>query len=258
MNFEGKRILVTGTSRNTGLAIARLFAEAGAVVAMSSSSRASLAEAAATIRPRSPGRIIHAPADLADPVQIETMFDRVRRECGGLDVLVNNAVFQAIGHPFVDTPLDVFEQAVRVNLIAVFRCSQLAARMMIEGGHGGAIVNIGSNVSKRPIRNRSSYCASKGGVDALTRSMAIELGPHAIRVNTVAPGYIRTGRWDVLTDDQVARRRANVPLGIESSPEDIANAVLFLASDKAVRITGTRLVVDGGCSVPLVPPDAEV
>lgn len=256
--FKGKRILVTGTSRNTGLAIARLFAEAGGIVAMSSSTAKSVASAAKGISAANGGRIIEAPADLADPEQIESMFERVRGECGGLDILVNNAVFQAIGHSFIDTPPDMFEKAVRVNLIAVFRCSQLAARMMIEGGNGGAIINIGSNVSERPIRNRSSYCASKGGVDALTRSMAIELGPHGIRVNTVSPGYIRTERWDALKEEQIARRRLNIPLGIESSPEDIANAVLFLASDKAVRITGTRLVVDGGCSVPLVPPDAEV
>jgi NAD(P)-dependent dehydrogenase (short-subunit alcohol dehydrogenase family) len=258
MSFEGKRVLVTGTSRNTGLAIARLFAEAGAVVAMSSSTAEGVANAAASIRPVAPGRIVQAPADLADPAQVESMFDLVRRECGGLDVLVNNAVFQAIGYSFVDTPPDVFERAVRVNLVAVFQCSQLAARMMIAAGHGGAIVNVGSNVSERPIRNRCSYCASKGGVDALTRSMAVELGPHGIRVNSVAPGYIHTDRWDVLDDAQVARRRMNVPLGIESSPEDVANAVLFMASDKAARINGARLVVDGGCSVPLVPPDAEV
>lgn len=258
MSFAGKRVLVTGASRNTGLGIARRFAEAGAIVAVNGSTAKGVAEAAKTFRASPPGRVIGVPADLSNPGQIEAMFDLLKRECGGLDVLVNNAVLQAIGHSFVDTPLDVFEKTLRVNLVGVFQCSQLAARMMIAGGNGGAIVNVGSNVSERPIRNRSAYCASKGGVDALTRAMAIELGPLGIRVNTVAPGYIHTDRWDALDAAQVSRRRTNVPLGHESSADDIADAVLFMASEKAARITGTRLVVDGGCSVQLVPPDAEV
>ncbi|MCC6353204.1 MAG: SDR family oxidoreductase [Verrucomicrobiae bacterium] len=258
MSFLNKRVLVTGASRNTGLAIARRFAQEGAVVAINGSSKQSVADAAAAIRAAAPARLIEAPADLSDPAQIGAMFDRVRAECGGLDILVNNAVVQAIGHPFIETPLEVFERALRVNLTGAFLCGQLAARMMIAQRTGGSIVNVGSNVSDRPIRNRSAYCASKGGVDALTRAMAIELGPHGIRVNTVAPGYIHTDRWDALAGAQVERRRANVPLGLESSGDDIADAVLFMASDRASKITGARLVVDGGCSVPLVPPDAEV
>lgn len=258
MNFQGKRILVTGASRNTGLGIARRFAEAGATVAINGSTAKGVADAAATIRSADAARLIEAPADLSDPAQIQAMFDLVRSECGGLDILVNNAVAQAIGPSFVDTPLDLLEKTLRVNLIGLFHCAQLAARMMIAQGTGGAIVNVGSNVSERPIRNRSAYCASKGGVDALTRAMAIELGPHGIRVNTVAPGYIHTDRWNALGDAQVSRRRANVPLGRESSADDIAGAVLFMASDEAARITGARLVVDGGVSTQLVPIDTEV
>lgn len=258
MNFGGKRILVTGASRNTGLVIARRFAEAGAIVAVNGSTAKGVSEAAEAIRATATGRVIEGPADLSDPAQIEAMFEIISRGCGGLDILVNNAVAQAIGPAFVDTPLELLERTLRINVIGVFRCAQLAARMMIAQGAGGAIVNVGSNVSERPIRNRVAYCTSKGGVDALTRAMAIELGPHAIRVNTVAPGYIHTDRWDALDAGQVARRRANVPLGREATAEDIADAVLFLASDQATRITGARLVVDGGCSVQLVPPDAEV
>lgn len=258
MTFEGKRILVTGGSRNTGLVIARRFAAAGAVVAVNGSTPEGVGAAARELRAAAPGRIVEAPANLSDPAQIAAMFDVVRRACGGLDVLVNNAVVQAIGHAFVDTPLDVFEQALRVNLTGVFLCSQHAARVMIAQGTGGAIVNVGSNVSERPIRNRSAYCSSKGGVDALTRVMAVELGPHGIRVNTVAPGYIHTERWNALSEAQVARRRTNVPLGREASGDEVADAVLFMASEDARRITGARLVVDGGVSTQLVPPDAEV
>ena len=129
--------------------------------------------------------------------------------------------------------------------------------MMIAQG-GGVIVNVGSNVSTRAIRKRAAYCASKGGVDALTRAMAVDLGKYGIRVNTVAPGYIHTERWDKLPEQDVQRRRANIPLGKEASGDDIADAVLFLASDQAANIHGARLVVDGGCSAQHMPFNSDL
>ncbi|MEI8291680.1 MAG: SDR family oxidoreductase, partial [Verrucomicrobiota bacterium] len=114
------------------------------------------------------------------------------------------------------------------------------------------------NVSTRAIRNRTAYLASKGGVDALTLALAVELGPYGIRVNNVAPGYINTDRWETLPTAIAQRRRANLPLGREATAEDIAQAAMFLASDQAANITGTRLVVDGGCSAQHLPIDAEV
>jgi len=100
--------------------------------------------------------------------------------------------------------------------------------------------------------------ASKGGIDALTRAMAVDLGPRGIRVNTVTPGYIYTDRWDALPEEVLNRRRANIPLGKEASGDDIASAVLFLASDGAAGIHGARLVVDGGCSAQYMPANADI
>lgn len=257
MRFKDKRILVTGASRNTGLGIARCFAAEGATVVVNGTTAEGVARAADQIRNETGARIIEAPASIAEREQVEAMFELIRRECGGLDVLVNNAAHLGIGPSFLETSLDFLEEVLGVNLVGTFHCSQLAARMMAAQG-GGSIVHVGSNTSERPIRARSAYVAAKGGLDALTRAMAIELGPLGVRVNMVAAGYIHTERWATLDPAHAARRRANTPLGREASAEEIAAAVMFFASQESARVTGARLVVDGGVSTQLLPPDAEV
>lgn len=257
MRFAARNVLVTGASRNTGLGIARRFAAEGATVFVNGSTPDGVQHALAELGPPAgPGHYIALPGDIASPTAVDAMFATLRRH-GPLHVLVNNAVIQGVGHSFQETPLEFFESVLKVNLVGLFHVSREAARMMIPQG-GGAIVNIGSNVSTRAIHNRSAYVASKGGVDGLTLAMAIDLAPHHIRVNTVAPGYIHTDRWDKLSDAHTKRRRNNVPLGIEATAGDIAGAVLFLASDDAASITGSRLVVDGGCSAQHMPVDIDV
>ena len=257
MRFSDKVVLVTGASRNTGLGIAARFAHEGATVFVNGTTAAGVGRAVADLRSQGCERLIEAPADLGDAAAVEGLFALIRDRAGHLDVLVNNAVIQGIGHAFEDTPLALFEQVLRVNLVGLFHVSRDAARMMIAQG-GGAIVNIGSNVSTRAIRKRSAYVASKGGVDALTRAMAVDLGPRGIRVNTVAPGYIYTERWATLSQHDTLRRRANIPLGKEASADEVAAAVLFLASDEAANIHGARLVVDGGCSAQHMPSDTDL
>ncbi len=252
-----KVVLVTGAVRNTGLAIAEAFAEAGAVVALNGRQPADVAREAARLRRQYGATVVEVPADVSHPDQVEAMFTTVKQACGRLDVLVNNAIVQGCGYAFVDTPRDLLEEVFRVNLFGAFACAQAAARMMIGQG-GGAIVNIGSNTAERAIRNRTAYVASKAAIDGLTRAMAVELGPQGIRVNSVVAGYIHTPRWDDITDDQARRRRANIPLGQEASGRDIAAAVLFLASAAAARITGARLVIDGGTLGQLVPTDCDI
>jgi NAD(P)-dependent dehydrogenase (short-subunit alcohol dehydrogenase family) len=256
MRFQDKCVLVTGAAANTGYGIAQRFAVEGARVWLNDLEPAATAAAAARIQAATGARVVAVPADLSDPVAIARMFAAIQADGGRLDVLVNNAVQQAIGHSFVTTPLDVLEYTIRVNLIGLFHCGQQAARLMLVR-HTGVIVNLGSNSAERAIRNRSAYIATKGAVEALTRAMAIELGPHGIRVNTVVPGYIFTRRWEGLDPAVITRRRANVPLGREAAADDVAGAVLYLASDEARRVTGARLVVDGGCSIQLVPEDLE-
>ena len=127
--------------------------------------------------------------------------------------------------------------------------------MMLPAGRG-AIVNLGSNVAQRAIRQRTAYAASKGAVEALTRAMAVELAPAGIRVNSVTAGYIHSDRWAGLTGE-AERRRANIPLGREAAGGEIAGAVLFLASEAASHIAGACLTVDGGVTAQLVPSDCD-
>lgn len=256
MTFSGKRVLVTGASVNTGLGIARRFAAEGALVFVSDLDPAQTAQAVQQLQQSTSERVFGVAGDLADQSAIDRMFAQVQETAGGLDILVNNAAQHAIGFPFLETPLEVLMNTLRVNLVGSFLCGQRAARMMQTNG-GGSIINVGSNCADRAIRERSAYIASKGAVEALTRAMAIELGPYGIRVNTVAPGYINTDRWLHLGPGVAARRRSTVPTGRESTAEDVANAVLFLASDAARQVTGTRLTIDGGCSIQLLPLDAE-
>lgn len=257
MRFRGQVVLVTGASRNTGLGIAAAFAAEGAAVFVNARTTEAVDAAVAALRRRGYKKVYGAPGDVGVPADVDAIVRRIATQTKRLDVLVNNAAHLGVGYAFTETPLAFFEEVVRVNLVGSFHLAQQAARLMLKRG-GGAIVNIGSNVSTRAIGKRSAYVASKGGVDGLTLAMAIELAPHNIRVNNVAPGYIRTERWDKLDRSHAVRRRANVPLGREATAAEVARAVLFLASAEAASIAGARLVVDGGCSAQHLPRDIDV
>jgi NAD(P)-dependent dehydrogenase (short-subunit alcohol dehydrogenase family) len=255
--YKDKVVLVTGAVRNTGLAIAEAFAREGAIVALNGRKAPDVAREAARLRETYGATVVELTADIAIPEQVVAMFETLKRECGRLDVLVNNAILQGVGYSLVDTPLELLEELFRVNVFGTYHCAQLGARMMLENGRG-AIVNIGSNTALRAIKNRTAYVATKGAIDSLTRGMSVELGPQGIRVNSVVAGYIHTPRWDDLTQEQVDRRHANIPLGCEAYGSDIADAVLYMASDAAAKVNGTNLVVDGGMSSQLAPADCDV
>ncbi len=255
--FQGKVVVVTGTSRNTGVAIARLFLREGATVYVCSSTPESTAKGAAELEAQGFTGFVQAPTDISDIAQVRALFDRVVAEQGRVDILVNNACDQGIGKPFVEMEPDYFLKVIRTNLLGTFQMCQAAAKQMLRQESRGVIVNIGSNVSTRAIRNRTAYIASKGGIDALTRSIALDLGPHGIRVNEVAPGYIYTDRWDRLDEKARARRRLNCPLRHEATGDDIANVVAFLASPDSGNMTGERVVVDAGCSCQHMPEDVD-
>ena len=258
--FRGKNVLVTGSARNTGLGIAKVFGSYGATVFINgqSSERVEKVVQALNEGAKAAGeKYLSAPANVASEEDTTSTFARIAEQVGGLDVLVNNACHLGLGYRFLDMPISFLDDVLAVNLRGYALCAQLAARQMLGRG-GGAIVNIGSNTSSRAMNDRTAYIASKGGVESLTRAIAVELAGHQIRVNCVVPGYIYTERWDTLPEEIKQRRWKNVPLGVESSPEDIGEAAAFLASAKAGNITGSSLVVSGGIDIQMVPPDCAV
>lgn len=257
MRFKNKTVLVTGGGYNTGLGIAASFAAEGAIVFLNDKAPEDVHRGIALLRKQGFRRILAAPGDIGDSAAVESLFRLIKDKSKKLDILVNNAAHQGVGHAFQDTPVEFFESVVRVNLIGTFHVSLQAARLMTKGT-GGVIINIGSNVSTRAIHNRSAYVASKGGLDALTLAMAVDLAPFHVRVNSVAPGYVRTDRWKSLSKEHIRRRRANIPLAREVTPDDIARAVLFLSSSEAANITGVRMVVDGGCAAQHLPVDIDI
>jgi len=258
--FQGKNVLVTGSTRNTGLGIAKVFGSYGATVFVHGRSAEKAEEAAQTLnreaRARG-GKYLPVAADVASEDDVARVFTLIEQQVGGLDVLVNNACHLGLGRRFLDMPIAFFDEVLAVNLRGYALCAQYAARQMLARG-GGAIVNIGSNTAGRALGDRAAYIASKGGVESLTRAIAVELAEHRIRVNCVVPGYVYTERWDTLPKEIKERRRKNVPLGKESSPEDVGEAAAFLASAKAGNITGSSLLVSGGIDIQLVPPDCAV
>ena len=186
-------------------------------------------------------------ADVSHASDIEALVER-GMQIGPIDILVNNAGVETIT-PLLEIPEEEWDRTLDTNLKGVFLCSQIVARAMIAEGRGGKMVNIGSIAGVMPPRNEPHYAASKGGVHVLTKQMALELAPHGITVNAVAPGVIKNGlsTHHSLADPENAERIARgIPLGRVGTPLDIAQAVLFLASGEADYVTGVVLPVDGG------------
>jgi NAD(P)-dependent dehydrogenase (short-subunit alcohol dehydrogenase family) len=244
--LSGKGVLVSGGSRGIGLAAARRFLEEGCRVFVSGIDdtevkRAVLdLDAAATL---AGGEA----ADVADEEQVDRLVTEADAFLGGVDVLLNNAGI-AWREPFADIEAERWDRILDVNLRGQFLVAQRVARGMIARGRGGAIVNMASTNALEGEAGYAHYNASKGGIAMLTRTMAIELGPQGIRVNALCPGKIATPLQGEAEDDEYTRRfvRERIPLGRSGTPEEVAAAYAFLASDEASFITGELLVVDGG------------
>lgn len=257
--FEGKVVLVTGGNRNTGLDIVERFVREGAKVFMCGSSAASTAKGAETLKARGVEGVISQPCDISNLAQVSALFDTIEREAGRLDVLVNNAANQGIGH---GGPLEMdpakFHEVFNVNVIGGFQVTQMACnRFFLKQESRGVVVFLSSNTARRAIRNRTAYCSAKGAINSLVRSLGLDLGPFGIRVNCCAPGYIYTERWETLDPAKMARRRKNCPLGHEATGADIAGVVAFLASDDSANMTGEIITCDAGCSCQHMPSDCD-
>lgn len=247
MQLSDRKALVTGASKGIGRSIALGLARAGADVCVHYGADASGAAATAE-GIRALGRKAWASgADLRRVDQIAALFERVRREFGRLDVLVNNAALTGWTSLFEITE-ERWDRVVDTNLKGTFFCSLEAARIMKEHG-GGSIVNVSTNCAALGVRNLVAYATSKGGIQALTKQLAVELAPHRIRVNCFAPGPTLVERN--LRDDPDYDRTwgSMVPMNRAAHPEEMVGPALFLASDASSYMTGQVFFVDGGWTV---------
>ena len=246
LSLKGRRALVTGASSGIGEAIARRLAAAGATVIIVYRSHAAAAKKAVADIAAAGGEAMAFRADMAKEREIKSLFAQVLKKIGPLDILVNSAGMES-KHPFLTMPVKDWDQVMSVNLRAIFLCSQLAAQSMVKRNRG-VIINISSVHAVLPWVGYAHYCASKGGLEMLMKTMALELAGRGVRVNNVAPGAIATPINDSWLHDAAKRRRElkRIPLHRIGRPEEVAGAVLYLASDEASYVTGTTLVIDGG------------
>ena len=244
MRLEGKSAIVTGAGRGIGKAIAAKFLQEGAAVFVCDVDRDRLEDAQAELEAY--GTVHGLAADVTVREEVEDLVRRARGALGGIDVLANNAGI-ARYEPFLEITDKNWNDTLAVNLTGVLLCSQVVAREMLEQG-SGAIVNMASTngILGEPLL--AHYNASKAGVVLLSKTMAIELAPHNVRVNSVCPGFILTdlAQEGGISEDEIREYTAKIPLGRCGRVEEVANAFAFLASDEASFITGAELVVDGG------------
>jgi len=247
--LAGKVAIVTGASKGIGASIATHMAAEGAAVVVNYRSRPEAAEEAVEQIKSAGGRAVAVHADVTDPDDVSALVQSAVREFGRLDVMVNNAGLED-KMPFLETPLDVWNKVVAVNLTGPFLGCREAAKQMVSQGGPGRIINLTSVHEDLPMPTNSPYCAAKGGVRMLTRTIAVELAPHGITVNNIAPGAVDTPMDAPLKEhpDQMNELLSEIPLGRMGKPEEIAALAVYLASDGAGYVTGSTFLIDGGMS----------
>ncbi len=244
--IRGKVALVTGGAMGIGREVCLTLAQAGATVAVQDLDASGADSVAGEIRKHG-GQAIAIPGDVSKPTVIETMLERSRGELGGLDILVNNAGIYPLTF-FLDMSVEDWDRVQSVNLRATFLATKLAGGWMAEAGVKGRIINLSSVQGFRPTGpGMAHYDVTKAGIVMLTKAAALELAQYEITVNAVAPGMVQTPGTRMFWEGGILGEPAErVPLGRWGTPEDIANAILYLASPAASYVTGETILVDGG------------
>jgi glucose 1-dehydrogenase len=245
LGLEGKRAVVTGAAGGMGRAIALSFTEAGAEVALLDRDAEGCAQLAAQIN-GSGGRAVAQGCDIADQSSVAAAAAVVARDLGGADILVNNAGILRPGS-LAEIGLEQWNALLAVNLTGYLLCAQAFRPMMLKAG-GGALVHIASIAATNPQPRSGAYSPSKAGVAMLSRQLALEWGPEGFRSNVVSPGFIRTPMSESFyqAPGVKEKREAMVPVRRIGTAQDIADAVLFVASPRASYVTGAEILVDGG------------
>lgn len=252
-----KAVFVTGGTVGTGYATAQRFAREGWAVFLTSREGDRARAAAHAIAEQYGVQGEGYALDIGDEEAVKAVFaDIDRRDCFTAAVVLNAANMgfgtdPAAGMDFFETPVEDFRRVFETNLVWNYMIVRQAALRMREQG-GGSVVFIGSNTAYRAIPNRAAYCASKGGINAMSRAFAVDLGRYGIRCNVVLPGTIKTQRWHDMGDRRIVDG-AFTPIGDISDFEDIANAAFYFGTDLSKNVTGSELVVDGGMSAQLYP-----
>ena len=256
MRLQGKVTIVTGAAKGIGEAIALRYGAEGASVVASDINGDGAAETASAINAAG-GEAIAITCDVADEAQVDAMFAAVMEKYGQVDVLVNNAGLISPMKHFLTADKAWWDMIIGVNLTGTFLCCKAAAHIMAKQG-SGSIINMSSGGATKAHRAFVAYDATKGGIEAMTRALALDLGPYGIRINSLVPGSIDTTGIDV---EGRKLRGVNVPMGRIGEPADMTGAAVFLASDDSLYVTGQRTVVDGGmlaqqrsATVDIMPP----
>ncbi len=255
MRLQGKTALVTGAGRGLGRAVALLLAGEGAAIGVASLEPQEVERTVAEIEAAG-GQALGIPVDVSQEAQAQQAVEAVEQRFGGLDILVNNAgIYAEID--FLTAPQAEWDAVMRVNFYGCLYFARASARAMVRRGQGGRIVNVSSIMGRRGSDHSTSYSIAKSAIDQLTRCLAVELAPHGILVNGVAPGYMDTQMSFVngvkshdrpeFQENYVRQRR--IPLARACQPEEVAQAVLFLTLPENSYVTGQILAVDGGLTL---------
>ncbi|HEX4022880.1 MAG TPA: SDR family oxidoreductase [Acidobacteriaceae bacterium] len=249
MKLKDKVAVVTGAATGIGKAIGIGMALEGASVVIDYVGDPAPANGVVQSIQKAGGKALAVQADISNPDDVNKLIQQTIQAMGHLDIFVNNAGLE-YKHPFTEFPFDLWQKVIAVDLTGPFLCAQAAAKEMIRQGNGGRIINISSIHEDVTMPTNAPYCAAKGGLRMLMRTIAVELAPHQITVNNIAPGAVFTPiDADVEANTAIQKTlMAEIPLGRWGKPEEIAGLAIFLASEAAAYCTGSTFVIDGGMS----------